>query len=511
MQTTPDDPISKEIAKLQKPIAGRRLLSWIFFLLLLLVFLILPVVASIWPAEIDKAYSINMSHYLGKSTIAGSGVENKGAHSVGIEHGVSKTRSVLPTYLGLDLAWNPGNLSNSHQPWANDCMVCHSTPFKRVKDQDCLTCHVNIGDHVSKKIVMIDAIHEVRCATCHREHMGEFGLVEQNKRYIGQDCVACHADIKAVYPDTKTENVNDFATKHPEFRVQVNSEFAKEKLIRIREHSGIPLIDKTSLKFPHDVHLNAAGIHSPDGKVKMECANCHKPNTDGVGFLPVTMKENCQHCHTLSFEEAVPSREVPHGSVSQVLSTLREFYSYVDVNGVPLDNPSKTGPIFVLRPGKPDSVGSFINTPGGVLKRANAAATELFEKTSCVVCHDVTRSSLPGKKGTPEQDMLQWKIAPIPPLHAWMPNVKFEHSKHLSAQCTDCHAAPTSKKASDVLMPDIKECRDCHVGKEPVENKVTSDCGLCHGFHMPSDHPAPALGKAHPLHSLTISPGTKKQ
>jgi hypothetical protein len=179
---------------------------------------------------------------------------------------------------------------------------------------------------------------------------------------------------------------------------------------------------------------------------------------------------------------------VPHGSVDQVLSTLRECYSYVDVNGVPIDKPPKNGPIFVLRPGVQESVGTFINIPGGVLNRVQLSATELFEKTSCVVCHEVTRSILPGKKGIPEQDMLQWQITPIPPLHAWMPKAKFDHSKHVLAQCTDCHAATNSNKASDVLMPTIAECRDCHAGEEPVANKVTSDCGLCHGFHKSSDN-----------------------
>lgn len=491
MHTTPEDPISKEIAKLQKPLAGRRVISWIFFLLLLFVFLIVPIVASIWPAELEKIYSTSTSHYVDKSKHAES---SQATRSVGIEHGESKTRSVLPTYMGVDIAWNPSQLSNMHEPLENDCKACHTVPFVRVQDKDCLACHVNIGDHVSKKIVKIDALHEVRCATCHREHKGEFGLQEQNERYIGQDCVACHANIEAVFDDTKTENVKDFATKHPQFRIQVNNDISASKLIRVRQHSGTPLIDKTSLKFPHDVHLNAAGVNSPDGKVKLECASCHKPNEDNVGFLPVTMKENCQQCHSLRFELAVPNREVPHGSVDQVLSTLREFYSYVDVNGVPVDSPPKNGPIFVLRPGKPDPVGTFIKTPGSVLNRANSSAKELFEETSCVVCHEVTRTSLPGKKGTPEQDMLQWKITPIPPLHAWMPNAKFEHSKHVSAQCTDCHAAPKSKKASDVLMPAIAECRDCHVGKNPVEDKVTSDCGLCHGFHLPSDSSKQALG-----------------
>jgi predicted CXXCH cytochrome family protein len=65
-----------------------------------------------------------------------------------------------------------------------------------------------------------------------------------------------------------------------------------------------------------------------------------------------------------------------------------------------------------------------------------------------------------------------------------MPKARFEHSAHETSKCTDCHAAPDSKKASDVLMPAIAVCRDCHMGAEKVTNKVASDCGTCHGFHM---------------------------
>jgi hypothetical protein len=40
-----------------------------------------------------------------------------------------------------------------------------------------------------------------------------------------------------------------------------------------------------------------------------------------------------------------------------------------------------------------------------------------------------------------------------------------------------------SKKASDVAMPRIAKCRECHGGSKPVPDKITSNCLLCHGFH----------------------------
>ena len=45
-----------------------------------------------------------------------------------------------------------------------------------------------------------------------------------------------------------------------------------------------------------------------------------------------------------------------------------------------------------------------------------------------------------------------------------------------------------SKKASDIAMPDIAKCRECHVGARPVLKKVTSDCATCHNFHAGRDY-----------------------
>jgi predicted CXXCH cytochrome family protein len=69
-----------------------------------------------------------------------------------------------------------------------------------------------------------------------------------------------------------------------------------------------------------------------------------------------------------------------------------------------------------------------------------------------------------------------------------MPHARFDHKAHAQTKCTQCHDITHSKKSSDVSMPTIKACRECHGGSKPVVNKVTSNCLLCHGFHDPK-HP----------------------
>lgn len=455
-ETIPDNPIAAQIERLQRPIHVRRRLSGAAFLLLLVVFLIAPMLASMLPSWLQV-------------------------------QAIGPAQSTLGR---LDTLWSIGGVSSKHQPWANDCKACHSTPFKRVLDTDCLACHKSSGDHVDRKLATIKPLQEARCASCHREHYGEFGLAEQNQRYVGTQCGACHGNIAARLPDTKTQNATDFGRDHPQFRVLVR-QAEGERLQRVRPDGRTPLKDKSGLKFAHDVHLDPAGVRGPGGKTNLACADCHTPSADGLGFQRVTMKDNCQSCHMLKFEAAAFNREVPHGSVEDALTTLREFYGYAGAEKLPLNARPAPGAVAVARPGKAMEAGSFASSPGTARGRAAAAAVDLFERTSCMVCHEVTRITGAGKPGTPGSDLPQWDIAPVSAAHPWMPKSQFKHASHRSAPCADCHAAAKSTSSSDVLMPDIARCRTCHTGGVPLKSKVTSDCGMCHGFHQTSHAAAP--------------------
>ncbi len=61
---------------------------------------------------------------------------------------------------------------------------------------------------------------------------------------------------------------------------------------------------------------------------------------------------------------------------------------------------------------------------------------------------------------------------------------KFDHKAHAFESCESCHKASKSEEASDVLMPAIDGCQTCHAGSKPVLNKVQSDCGVCHEYHI---------------------------
>lgn len=482
----PSSATARELARLRRPLGARRLFSWLLFLGVLVGGLLLPGAASLrpdWlPWLVDAKHEAEVlaarpdpakpPDYVDASTTGAWLLAKQSGHAY-----------PPPTLAGLDLLWDPGALSAAHAPWSGDCKICHSTPFKRVQDKDCLGCHKLIHAHVDPTRVDIPAL-TARCASCHREHHGRFALAEQNRHAVGEDCADCHGEIRTRFPQTRTQPVTDFAAKHPDFRVQLRD--GADGLRRVRLPDDGVLKEPTTLKFPHDVHLARKGVRSPTGIRHMKCADCHAPDNDGVNFKPVTMAGHCQGCHALKMEPALSNREVPHGPVPAVLDTLREFYVFVASTGtVPREPGPLTDTVLVRRPGEPRAPKVFATAAGDAHSRASAAATELFEKTACVVCHEVTRVPGRGKPGTPGADLPQWKISPVPEAHAFMPKALFEHQAHSMTSCDTCHAARKSKHADEVLMPGIKTCRDCHAGSAPVTDKVGSDCGLCHGFHWP--------------------------
>jgi hypothetical protein len=64
-----------------------------------------------------------------------------------------------------------------------------------------------------------------------------------------------------------------------------------------------------------------------------------------------------------------------------------------------------------------------------------------------------------------------------------MPQANFNHAKHASVSCEECHAqARQSRETAQVLMPDKAKCVACH---SPETKKVSSDCITCHTYHAP--------------------------
>jgi len=392
-------------------------------------------------------------------------------------------------------SWNPGTVASPHQRFADNCIACHSEPFARVKDKDCLGCHEGIGDHVPRALGAVKGLSDIRCATCHQDHNGPHALANQNRAYVGRQCAACHSDIRAAAPQSKLPDASDFAREHPQLQVALldRADRTGKTLRRVSLDDRASLKQSTGLKYPHDMHIDPRGVDGPQGRKVLDCKDCHQLDATGTQFRPVTMKDHCQSCHELRFDPNLPERQVPHGDPSGVVVMLRDFYSRVALLRTPLDAPLPDQ-IERAMPTAPPREATRLQGLGGADGRADTAAARLIEQSSCVVCHEVRRIGSTG--GVP-----RWSIAPVglvvaprDRVHDWMPKVSFPHEKHSQAACTDCHAANRSSSSEDILMPSIATCRDCHGGNQPTAGKLTSSCSTCHGFHISHNKHADAPG-----------------
>ncbi len=374
-----------------------------------------------------------------------------------------------------DRFWNPGPVMLAHQPVGEKCEACHEIAFRQVRDEACLECHSRIGHHVSQDLKPAALFAGRRCAECHRDHKG----VKPTHRDDDRFCVDCHRDVRSRSNGAQSQNVSDFAKDHPAFRLSIP---ASEGIRRVRQGSA-PIQEASNLAFPHAAHLDPAGVRHPEkGKVKLDCAACHRPDASGRGFEPVTMAANCQECHRLEFEPAVSARQVPHGKPAEVATVVREFYANLALNGVP-DSFQRAfgvpGEGLLRRPGE--------RTPAdreAALRLASAKSAaiteEIFGIRLCRTCHEMLLSETDAGR--------EWNVAKVRANNAWMPKARFDHRSHAQAKCADCHDVAKSKRSADVAMPTVESCRECHGGSRPVERKVTSNCLLCHGFHV-AEHP----------------------
>lgn len=375
--------------------------------------------------------------------------------------------------LPSDHWWDSGPLIPAHDshPAGRNCTACHQVPFRLVRNDACGECHESVTRHASTETTLGSELAARRCAACHKEHGGAAAIVRRD----GAFCTACHGSLTAALGEqTGLRDVRDFAREHPEFRLtflrppseETGHAWTKARLAidsaEAREQSG--------LKYNHKVHLEPEGVDTPEGKKRLGCGDCHRPDPSGVTMRPIGMKEHCSECHTLQFENL----SLPHASVEQVIYVLRGYYYGGPVPpATPIRQDVMAEPRRrARRPGEPAQPPARNGTPE---ERAQRAARNLFDRTLCAVCHTIERFN-PGQEPG-------WRVDPVRLNQDWLPLARFSHKSHRHVECTECHGADTSERAEDVLMPAIKACRECH-GAEDARKELAA-CVQCHRFHQP--------------------------
>jgi hypothetical protein len=87
-----EDKLSQEIKKLKQPLLGRRRLSWVLFIPILVTFLILPILASLYPEQANQTIQKLGLHP----------IEQKTAQA----HENLDFKHPTPTAFAIDKVWN---------------------------------------------------------------------------------------------------------------------------------------------------------------------------------------------------------------------------------------------------------------------------------------------------------------------------------------------------------------------------------------------------------------------
>ena len=394
------------------------------------------------------------------------------------------TRAPKQTVKG-DAAWSSGPLSLAHHQLEGKCEACHVKPFEAVRDATCLTCHKDVHDHalparlanargpdspgdaVQWRIAhMFGKPGPGACSDCHTEHEGAGRMPAPAQAF----CADCHGSLKDRLPDTQLGNASDFGKQHPQFRPAIALTAGSDKLTRVSlaEHPR----EASGLTFPHELHLNPRGgvaqMAMRTGKGgALDCADCHHATADGVGFLPIDMERDCESCHSLAYDKVGGTfRKLRHGDVDQMVADLSVA-------------PHRAAPINTGR----QRPGAYANG-GAYYARFSAPATSVGTVTQAL-----SRNGICGECHTASAAGGRFSVLPVTQVSRYFGHGWFTHAAHKQEKCTSCHAADRSNSASDLLLPDIKSCRSCHLGEDAPRGKVPSNCAMCHDYHLTQQAP----------------------
>ena len=407
-----------------------------------------------------------------------------------------------------DRMWISGGLSRGHQALEHNCTACHQQPFVSVRDTACTACHTNVHDHADPRrlaeatpnlsgfrrfqMAVASTFGQTpgRCVDCHTEHEGHQQMVPTPQQF----CSDCHADLNTRVRDTRLGDASDFGRVHPQFQPSVlinwNGDQPRLQRVSLDQHPR----EQSNLKFPHALHLDRSGgvaqMARELGAVygfgqNLECKDCHVATPDGVRFQPPNMEADCGMCHSLAFETIDGTvRTLRHGEPRQVVADIRSFYR-AGLRVRPMDLGTERS-----RPGDVNQIRTAIQTAraqAATGMRADQMVRQVFSPGgACYDCHVV----MPPAGGS-----LNYDIAPVAfptryMLHGW-----FDHRAHLNLErpgrapqqgsqaCLSCHRADASQNSTDLMLPNVASCRDCH-GGESTSLPVASTCAMCHDYHM---------------------------
>ena len=311
-------------------------------------------------------------------------------------------------------------------------------------------------------------------------------------------CLDCHRNLNETAPATGMQDVGGFPKGHPQFRATLVADAAQGTTELVLHLGGTPpAIDRPGLKFEHQVHMDTTNYPALGDRRVKGCGDCHVPEPSGQGFLPITYKNQCQHCHELTFDNvALPwqNATVPHGDDTGVIATVWNYYAGLALQGGAAST-TPAGTAVERRaagmPAPPVPSPPPADTRAWVTAKSATALRVVFdEKRGCAYCHYST-----GDKGAWDVDKILADALPpkANPAHVvtpvvmrtrFLPNAVFDHASHRGMSCASCHAVakPVANGMERLMVPGLDNCTQCH-GAENASLHAQSTCITCHDFH----------------------------
>jgi hypothetical protein len=441
-------------------------------------------------------------------------------------------------YLGNDRrVYSSGRLSESHAVLEKQCAACHlqqpSGFSASARDSACLACHDGPEHHEAKAAVKLG------CAECHVEHRGRINLVAASNQSCGQ----CHGDLHQVVGPGETTYANHIVSLqggHLEFAalrsmaghspsdsgsIKLNHT-VHMRLIRrgpngpnVQLECGdchrAPASQDRSWKYadsrysavrPTEV-LHPAPVAIPSYPGTSERPQFGRssllPRNPASGrelMAPPKFASACAGCHLLTFDKRF-DEGVPHDKPDVVHAYLvKKFADYISAHSRELhevQDPQRN------LSGKTIGPADRSLTPGQWVAERVAVSEELLWHKTCSQCHAISATALKDVKiarwdAANTADARRAASSTIGEVHQagtdglptiaaanisekWFPNAKFDHDAHRGFSCVGCHQnALKSTETSDILIPGIAVCGNCHA---PGAGYAESRCFECHTYH----------------------------
>lgn len=390
----------------------------------------------------------------------------------------SNNKQPITRYVA-DSFWSSGPLHSAHNVAIGErCESCHEQAFVPVQDQACTHCHGGTTTHTALDNQHAALFADQACQNCHKEHNEPQQLTNRNDAL----CQSCHANLTPVATGFSAKN-------HPEFRVsllqpsvskQLGSLSTEWQLNKIAIADMAHTQENSHLKFSHQVHLDATKVRDQLNDTQLQCSNCHSLSADREHFQPITMEQQCISCHELSFDPNQPKKQLPHGDIANIYPTLEAHFL-----ALAFDDNSQT--TFERRrlPAKIDAASDCTGDVVCAKQKATAENDRQFSQSGCVTCHYIEKID-----GVDAQS--RWQLLPVRLTSDWYPAAQFDHRSHLTQSgetenllCGSCHEAQSSTTSTDILIPAMANCSQCHSDNKQG-NKVPMQCVSCHQYHPKS-------------------------